>query len=135
MEKKRISIHGLLLPVYRDRKHPKSKNQKNFVFHIYMTLLSWPIGGRVNRYGSRLYRRKAHPGNLTVEIQRIDICHPGDIIEHALHLAINGGGMRVVLVGDALQQQFAVGMLLVHDGLRQCANQMAEDMITGQLDV
>ena len=52
-----------------------------------------------------------------------------------MHLAVDGRRVRVVLFRDALQQELAVGMVLVHDGFRQRVDQMAEDMVTGQFDV
>lgn len=73
--------------------------------------------GNPDRAPSFLNSWKAVAIDFSIEVEGIDVCHAGNVVEHGLYLAVERGGLHLVLGGDPLDQQLRIGFFREADGI------------------
>ena len=72
-----------------------------------------PERTKAHRLG--LDSREVHPCDPTIQIQGIDVCHPRDVIQSTLDLAIGTGLISFVLATDSTEQGTAIEIIRMEE--------------------
>ena len=87
-----------------------------------------PERTKAHRLG--LDSREVHPCDPTIQVQRIDVCHPRYVIQSTLDLAIGAGLISFVLATDSTEQGTAIEMIRVEECTDELIKELAKDTLT-----
>src|ERR1700760_2265431 len=81
--------------------------------------------------------RKGHAGDLSIEIDCIEVRHSGDEVDDRLNVVVQmiGGARYDKLPGDELEQFFRFDIPGIEDGSKEFLQHSANHIVTGDLDL
>ena len=73
--------------------------------------------------------------DFAVEVERIDVGHPREIVEHGHDAVVEMRCRKLVLARHLGEEQFAVGLLRLENGVHHEFEKGVDDAVTGQIHI